>query len=48
MGDDYLWTPGLVNAQFQVTYGGAGWGAGSTVTVITLDSVVPPNVDLYA
>lgn len=47
LGDDYLFTNGLVNAQFQVTYP-AGYAAGSTFTVITDDLVIPPTVDIYA
>lgn len=47
MGEDYAFTNGLVNAQFEVTYP-AGWGAGSSLTVITDDLVIPSNVDIYA
>lgn len=47
LGDDYLFTNGLVNAQFIVTYP-AGYAAGSTFTVITDDLVIPPTVDIYA
>jgi hypothetical protein len=48
LGDDYFWTSGLVNAQFQITYP-AGFGASNnTLTVITLDMLVPPTVDLYS
>lgn len=47
LGDDYLWTSGLVNAQFLITYP-AGVAAGATLTVITGDSLVPPNVNIYA
>lgn len=47
LGDDYYWTSGLVNAQFIVSYP-AGVAAGSNLTVLTGDSVVPPNVDIYA
>lgn len=48
MGEDYAFTNGLVNAQFEVTYPSAGWGAGSSLTVITDDLVIPSNVDIYA
>lgn len=47
MGEDYAFTNGLVNCQFEVTYP-AGWGAGSSLTVITDDLVIPANVDIYA
>ncbi len=47
MGEDYAFTNGLVNAQFEVTYP-TGWGAGSSLTIITDDLVIPANVDIYA
>lgn len=48
LGDDYLFTNGLVNAQFQITYP-AGFGAASnSLLVITDDLVIPPTVDIYA
>ena len=47
LGDDYLFTEGLNNAQFQVTYG-AGWAANSSLTIITSDLIVPPGVNLYS
>lgn len=47
MGEDYAFTNGLVNAQFEITYP-AGWGAGSSLTIITDDLVIPANVDIYA
>jgi hypothetical protein len=47
LGSDYLFTNGLVNAQFQITYP-AGWGAGSSLTVLTDDLQIPPDVDIYA
>ena len=46
LGDDYLWTSGLVNAQFQMAY--PAGVATASLTVITGDSLVPPNVDIYA
>lgn len=48
LGDDYLWTSGLVNAQFAISYPAAGWGAGSSLTVVTGDALIPPSVDIYA
>lgn len=48
LGVDYLYTNGLVNAQFQITYP-AGFGAvNNTMTVLTDDLVIPPTVDIYA
>jgi hypothetical protein len=48
LGVDYLYTNGLVNAQFQITYP-AGFGApANTMTVLTDDLVIPPTVDIYA
>ena len=47
LGDDYVFTNGLVNAQFEVTYG-SGWAANSSLTIITDDLQVPAGVDLYA
>lgn len=48
LGDDYLWTSGLVNAQFIVSYP-AGFGStNNTLTVVTSDMLIPPSVDIYA
>lgn len=46
LGDDYLWTSGLVNAQFAISY--PAGVATASLTVITGDSLIPPNVDIYA
>jgi len=46
LGDDYLWTSGLVNAQFAITYPASV--ATASLTVITGDSLIPPNVNIYA
>lgn len=48
LGDDYLFTNGLVNAQFQVTYPTAFGSTNNSLTVITDDLVIPPTVDIYA
>lgn len=45
-GDDYIFTNGLSQAQFEVSYG-AGWAASSSLTIITHDMVVPPGINLY-
>lgn len=48
LGEDYWWTNGLANAQFQITYP-AGFGStNNSLTIITDDLMVPPGVDLYA
>jgi len=48
LGDDYFWTSGLVNAQFQITYPAGFGAANNSLTVITGDMLVPPSVDIYA
>lgn len=48
MGEDYAFTNGLVNAQFEVTYPSGFAASGSSLTVITDDLVIPSNVDIYA
>lgn len=48
MGEDYAFTNGLVNAQFEVTYPAGFAAAGSSLTIITDDLVIPANVDIYA
>jgi hypothetical protein len=47
LGDDYLFSNGLTNAQFEITYP-AGWAANSSLTVITDDIVIPEGMDIYA
>lgn len=48
LGVDYLYTNGLVNAQFQITYPVGFGAAANTMTVLTDDLVIPPTVDIYA
>ena len=48
LGDDYLFTNGLVNAQFQITYPAGFGAAANSLLVITDDLVIPPTVDIYA
>jgi len=48
LGDDYLFTNGLVNAQFQITYPSGFGAASNSLVVITDDLVIPPTVDIYA
>lgn len=48
LGEDYWWTNGLVNAQFEITYP-AGFGStNNSLDVITDDLQVPSGLDLYA
>jgi len=48
LGDDYLFTNGLVNAQFQVTYPSGFGSTANSMLVITDDLVIPSTVDIYA
>jgi hypothetical protein len=48
LGSDYLFTNGLVNAQFQITYPTAVGSSGNSLTVLTDDLQIPPDVDIYA
>lgn len=48
LGEDYWWTNGLVNAQFEITYP-AGFGTtANSLDVLTDDLQVPAGLDLYA
>lgn len=48
LGDDYFWTSGLVNAQFQISYPSGFGSTNNSLTVVTGDMLVPPNIDIYA
>lgn len=48
LGVDYLFTNGLVNAQFQITYPAGFGNTANTMTVLTDDLVIPPSVDIYS
>lgn len=48
LGVDYLYTNGLVNAQFQITYPSGFGSTANTFTVLTDDLVIPPTVNIYA
>jgi len=48
LGSDYLFTNGLVNAQFQVTYPSGFGSTNNSLVVITDDLQIPPDVDIYA
>lgn len=48
LGEDFYWTNGLTNAQFEITYP-AGFGStNNSLDVITDDLQVPENIDFYA
>lgn len=48
LGEDYWWTNGLVNAQFEIAYP-AGFGTtNNSLDIITDDLQVPTGLDLYA
>lgn len=48
LGDDYLFTNGLVNAQFQIAWPTGVGSTNNSLTVLTDDLVIPPTVDIYA
>jgi hypothetical protein len=48
LGSDYLFTNGLVNAQFQITYPSGFGSTNNSLVVITDDLQIPPDVDIYA
>jgi hypothetical protein len=48
LGDDYFWTSGLVNAQFMISYPSGIGSTANSLTVVTSDMLVPPNVDIYS
>lgn len=47
LGDDYFWTSGLVNAQFQIAYPTGFGSTNNSLIVVTGDMLVPPPVDIY-
>lgn len=48
MGEDYAFTNGLVNAQFEIAYPSGFGSTNNSLTVITDDLQIPANVDIYA
>lgn len=48
LGEDYYWTNGLVNAQFEISYPAGFGAANNSLDVITDDLQVPAEIDLYA
>ncbi len=49
LGDDWVFSNGLVNSRFEMTYPTAfGSAANNTLTILTDDLQIPPNVDVYA
>jgi hypothetical protein len=47
-GEDYWWTNGLVNAQFEIAYPTGFGSTNNSLTIITDDLQVPAGLDLYA
>lgn len=47
-GMDYLWTAGLVNAQFQIDYPSGFGSTNNSLVIITDDLIVPDEIDIYA
>jgi hypothetical protein len=46
-GDDWIWSQSVVNFQFLISYP-AGYGStNNTLTFLTSDLIIPPNVDPY-
>lgn len=48
LGEDFWWTNGLVNAQFEITYPSGFGSTANSLDVITDDLQVPQGIDLYA
>lgn len=48
MGEDYWWTNGLVNAQFEIAYPSGFGSTNNSLDIITDDLQVPTGLDLYA
>lgn len=48
LGEDYWWTNGLVNAQFEIVYPSGFGNTNNSLDVITDDLQVPSGLDLYA
>lgn len=48
MGEDYAFTNGLVNAQFEIAYPSGFGSTNNSLTIITDDLQIPANVDIYA
>lgn len=46
-GEDYYWTNGLVNAQFQITYPSGFGSTANSLTVITDDLQIPAGMNFY-
>jgi len=46
-GDDYMWTAGITNAQFECVYPSGMGSTNNSLTIITDDLIVPEDIDLY-
>ncbi len=47
-GDDWMFTAGLVSAQFEITYPSGFGSTNNSLTVITDDLMIPSNIDPFA
>lgn len=48
LGEDFWWTNGLVNAQFEIAYPSGFGSTNNSLDIITDDLQVPSGLDLYA
>lgn len=48
LGEDFWWTNGLVNAQFEITYPAGIGNTANSLDVITDDLQIPEEIDFYA
>lgn len=48
LGEDFYWTNGLVNAQFEITYPAGFGNTANSLDVITDDLQIPEEIDFYA
>ncbi|MHB8674585.1 MAG: hypothetical protein ACYDAK_13035 [Candidatus Limnocylindrales bacterium] len=46
-GDDWIWTQSIVNFQFLISYPAAFGSTNNSLTFITSDLIIPPNIDPY-
>jgi hypothetical protein len=46
-GDDWIWTQSVVNMQFLISYPSGFGSTNNSLTFLTSDLIIPPNVDPY-
>lgn len=46
-GDDWIWSQSVVNFQFLISYPAGFGAANNSLTFITSDLIIPPNIDPY-